>query len=105
MSSSKGSGGPAGKPFATARTISMISRTISPRTLPVASLSSYSTAERISALASSLSTKFQSSSSGMASLERVTRLQISATHAGVEAATFGGLPVVSAPVMPAGFIV
>jgi hypothetical protein len=49
--SSKGLGCSKG-PFATSRTISMISRTISPRALPVDSPRRYSTAKRISALAS-----------------------------------------------------
>jgi hypothetical protein len=63
ISSSRGSGSRAGTPLAAARTIAMISCTISPRAPPAASLSKYSTAARISAFASSLSTKFQSSSS------------------------------------------
>jgi hypothetical protein len=46
----------------------MISRTISPRALPVAPLSKYPTAARISVLASLLSAKFQSSSYDIAAL-------------------------------------
>src|SRR5258705_11609934 len=47
-------------PFATSRMIARISCTMSPRAPPVVPLSRYSTAARISALASSLSTKFRS---------------------------------------------
>src|SRR5712671_6053962 len=49
--SSRGFGCSGGNPLATWRTIAMISCTISPRAPPVALLSKYSTAARISALA------------------------------------------------------
>jgi hypothetical protein len=59
--SSRGFGCSGGNPLATWRTIAMISCTISPRAPPVASLSRYSTAARISVLASSGLANSQSS--------------------------------------------
>jgi hypothetical protein len=65
MSSSKGSGWPGGGPFATWRTIVMISCTISPRTPPVALLSKWRAAALIVTLASSSLAKSQSTSPDM----------------------------------------
>jgi hypothetical protein len=74
--SSKGLGCSKG-PFATSRTISMISRTISPRALPVDSPRRNSTAKRISALASAAPEKSQPNSSDILCSGPITVLRSS----------------------------